>query len=521
VPKPTHAERSPKALSHPVWWTALALLLANDHVLKGAGVLPAALTGKLSDFAGMIVAPPLVALALLRVPATWRTRALVSTSLPGVVLCAIKLSPQAAHALEAGFGWIGLPWRIWLDASDLWALLALPFGYAMSLPSPQPDPSALEIGSRIAHGRRRELAHGLGIAIASLACIATGLGKKDSHSDRTDAPTIQNKSSHDVTVVLASTEGNGGCRIYRDDRIGLLNADAFTSAREIVIQPDDEAALVADTSTSSCGAASIALANGQQQLVFWRDLDKIEGFVPDDDDERRARRILLDGNSDHYTFAIGDDLKAFELGVDAPKPTCDASDVEYTLEFDELPVAQAFLQLGEQHKADDGCLEVEWFMAEGDTTPKTQRLCVPEWAFPFQENDTLAVTQSATSEGARVLRITHYDHSSIATQLEIWNDASTFEGGKIKSLEAIDCVGELAQCGAYLRPVQAALRGSSKLLHAGDDHTINTEKPDDGDPKSVRVALGNARDVSWTAPACTGGEARIGATSNALELRTY
>ena len=47
--------------AHPLWWTALALLVINDHVWKGAGVLPAALTGKLSDVAGLCVAPALLA----------------------------------------------------------------------------------------------------------------------------------------------------------------------------------------------------------------------------------------------------------------------------------------------------------------------------------------------------------------------------------------------------------------------------------------------------------------------------
>ena len=35
------------ALQHPLWWGALALLLVNDHLLKGAGLLPSFLTGKL------------------------------------------------------------------------------------------------------------------------------------------------------------------------------------------------------------------------------------------------------------------------------------------------------------------------------------------------------------------------------------------------------------------------------------------------------------------------------------------
>ena len=36
---------------------ALVVLLANDWLFKGHGILPNWLTGKLSDFAGLIVAP--------------------------------------------------------------------------------------------------------------------------------------------------------------------------------------------------------------------------------------------------------------------------------------------------------------------------------------------------------------------------------------------------------------------------------------------------------------------------------
>ena len=53
-----------RALRHPLWWMALVLLLANDHVPTGAGLLPAALTGKLSDVAGLVVAPALLATIL-------------------------------------------------------------------------------------------------------------------------------------------------------------------------------------------------------------------------------------------------------------------------------------------------------------------------------------------------------------------------------------------------------------------------------------------------------------------------
>jgi outer membrane protein assembly factor BamB len=44
-----------------LWWLALLVVLLNDHVLQGAGVLPGALTGKLSDVAGLVLVPALVA----------------------------------------------------------------------------------------------------------------------------------------------------------------------------------------------------------------------------------------------------------------------------------------------------------------------------------------------------------------------------------------------------------------------------------------------------------------------------
>jgi hypothetical protein len=62
-------------LTHPLWWVALSVLLVNDNLLKGRGLVPAWLTGKLSDFAFLIVAPVLLS-ALL--PVRLRGRRLVA-----------------------------------------------------------------------------------------------------------------------------------------------------------------------------------------------------------------------------------------------------------------------------------------------------------------------------------------------------------------------------------------------------------------------------------------------------------
>src|SRR5688572_15378792 len=80
------------------WWLALAVLALNDHVLKGSGLLPGVLTGKLSDFAGLIVAPLLLC-ALLGVR-TDRARALAFAAVIAPFV-AIKTSEPAALAAAA------------------------------------------------------------------------------------------------------------------------------------------------------------------------------------------------------------------------------------------------------------------------------------------------------------------------------------------------------------------------------------------------------------------------------------
>ena len=499
----------PRAFAHPLWWSALALLLANDHVLKGSGLLAGALTGKLSDFAGMVVAPPLLAL-VYTLP-----RGRVGRTLPalmtGAALSALKLWPAAAHGLELGARALGLGMRFCPDPTDLWALLALPLGHALCRPAAQPPRAA----------QRRELTQRLGIALGSLACMATGFSKSSSHAARSDAPAIENDSDRAISLVVSSTEGVGGCRIYRDDRVGLLTDDAFVAAREITLDPGKKADLVQDSSTAACGAARIALQDGQEELVFWRDLPEIEDFVPADDEQRMARTVLVSGKASDLSFQVGDDLQTFELGADPPDSTCAEDAQADSLEFSSLPIAQGFVELGEQRTTSDGCLEVDWFMAGGDTTPHTQTLCVPDWAFPFDEGDTLALTVSSAADGSRSLRVTRYDGSMAATQLQIWNDAGTFPGGRISELAAIDCVGSLSSCGAYVRPIEASVHGRSKKLHPGDDVTLTDAAPDEGQPQSTRVLLGSGQDVAWSAADCAQSEAHLGTTANALELREF
>jgi hypothetical protein len=114
-----------RELLHPLPIGAVALLVLNDQILKGSGVLPGWLTGKLSDVTGLFFFPILLFVALDLLSARrlarppWRALAVAAAAAATIVgFSAVKLSP-AANA------WVG---RLWgpmvLDPSDL---LALPF----------------------------------------------------------------------------------------------------------------------------------------------------------------------------------------------------------------------------------------------------------------------------------------------------------------------------------------------------------------------------------------------------------
>jgi hypothetical protein len=104
---------------HPVWWISLLILLANDRWLKRGGIIDPLVTGKLSDFAGMLVAPALLAL-LTRAR---RRRDFVACHLAVAALfAALKLSePAAAAFCRLGVAF-GLHYEVVADPTDLIAL---------------------------------------------------------------------------------------------------------------------------------------------------------------------------------------------------------------------------------------------------------------------------------------------------------------------------------------------------------------------------------------------------------------
>lgn len=150
--------RPVRALTHPLWVASVVLLLLNDHVWKGSGVLPSVVTGKLSDVVGLLVAPVLLA-ALLSLRS--RRGLAISHVLTGLVFAALQLSPALAALVADGSTAIGLPFVTTPDPTDLLALPALALSWVVFEPVTRIDRPLRPAVQRIAGG------------VGLVACVAT------------------------------------------------------------------------------------------------------------------------------------------------------------------------------------------------------------------------------------------------------------------------------------------------------------------------------------------------------------
>ncbi|HVE82664.1 MAG TPA: hypothetical protein VND93_07440 [Myxococcales bacterium] len=114
-------------LCHPVPLAAVLALVVNDHLLKGSGLVPGSVTGKLSDVAGLFFFPVLLAavgFALLRragagEPRHRRAISVGAVAATAAAFAALKLWPAFNALVERAWGANAL------DATDLLALPAV------------------------------------------------------------------------------------------------------------------------------------------------------------------------------------------------------------------------------------------------------------------------------------------------------------------------------------------------------------------------------------------------------------
>lgn len=284
-PRQTEARTAPPAATwvhQPVWWAALTVLVVNDHVLKGAGLLPGWLTGKLSDFAGLVVAP-VVAVSVLRA----RSTAIRATLFLCVAFSfvALKVSPAAAEWLERILRTIGLPSRIWVDPTDLVALAALLLSWRLVQAEPRTGP------------KRRELVERVAIVLAGAACMATTSGPSGYASLY-----VLNATRQPVVVAIHRADA-AACEALDSTAEEPLDASDFTFERCVEVGPFEAFALdppdagPGPDTDRSCDSVAITSERLSPVGVWWGDTTVVPIRSPYPDQDDRALHLQEVGNN--------------------------------------------------------------------------------------------------------------------------------------------------------------------------------------------------------------------------------
>jgi len=191
--------------AHPLTVGATAVLLLNDHVFKQAW--PGLVTGKLSDVAGLVVAPPVLGL-LLGLFLARRVAAAAAVLVTGAAFAVVKLTAAGAEAASAAWSVVNGPSFVLADPTDLVALPALGLSWwvwrRVSAAPPLPEGAAFRVRVVVV------------TPFALLAITATSAGWKH-------LPAVDSVKSEGTQVVIeaagriyGSTSGTGDWKFLED-----------------------------------------------------------------------------------------------------------------------------------------------------------------------------------------------------------------------------------------------------------------------------------------------------------------
>ncbi|XXY45488.1 hypothetical protein WME91_36345 [Sorangium sp. So ce269] len=455
--------RSYRSLLHPLWLGALALLVLNDHALKGSGLLPGWLTGKLSDFAGLLVAPAVLA-ALLRLSSR---RAFLGAHLAtGAVFSAIKLAPEAARAVEGLMALTPIPWRITVDPTDLIALPALLVSYRV-----------LGEAARRPALAPRPVAHRLALMAGSLACAATSRAPEPCDGiDGCEPPDPQELAS---LVIGNTTETEQLIRVRRlresvrvdcgvalADPTSALSRDLFANAETWLIQPGRALPL----GNAGCDAYLIDADGLPLTLLAWSAAEFPEQLlVTSTENPPPDRTITLQRAGARLELAEHPAVfPAPPLEAPPPAEACSASVDGSRLDWT-LPLAEAAV-LTSVTSSPDGCHALTLDRGE------TFFLCAPVEAIPFSDGDIVRVSPVAVDGGsypelpqdqqafARGIHIESETHSVLAVRGNVLARRSMVDrqapaGFSAALTPLAGCDAFQDACGSLVAPLEASLLG--------------------------------------------------------------
>jgi hypothetical protein len=281
----------------------LGTLLLNDHVFKRfveAGTLSAMVTGKLSDVAGLVVAPTLLAAIAQRVIASpWVPR--VAFICVVAFFCALKLSVSTAAAWSMLWGSIGVAQRTLADPSDLIALPVAYFAYRRMVARTE---AHVDWNAQLPFGS--SVIHRAAVVLGGIGCLATSFDWDQAPI----SPAVRNATVTTIGVGIQYYARALECDEPLED-----TAWSVTHVEEL--EPGEWVTLAASetdggTEDLPCGAAAIGAAGMRPIVVRW-DLRQVERLGSAESKERVANgTVYLEQFGSEVRPSLGQGVTAVE-----------------------------------------------------------------------------------------------------------------------------------------------------------------------------------------------------------------
>jgi hypothetical protein len=500
---------------------ALAVLLVNDHVLKGAGLLPGWLTGKLSDVAGLVVAPWLLARVLRAKTASARLAAFALGALPFV---AINASPAAARAFDAVwnavFGWSGLHAMTVCDPTDLVAVAVLPLTWRLVAQAGRHSggcsvPRGASRGSWLGW-RERAL-----VAVATLGCVATSPGPvPDMTPFWSGTVFVWNDTRGPLDLRVRWATATRACEALggRSDR--AFGREAFGAP--VTVRIDAGRTLPIDresvpTAVTLGPGFSLPPAGDCDAILLQADaMDDTVVFVQRIGSGGTRRAIPVRPGRDELVGAPEVvRLRATATGVQVEGPPDTSSATPFRVRtaplFDRLEPSSCaprgerlswsaldLVPSGASFRLDalrvlvDGCLALDLSSDSSESPSGVETLtvyaCVPRDAVPLVEGALVQITHGRNADGAG----THYFEvvdadtgAGFAAYAGI-SGARELGGGVTVRLQGLDCEGDRLTCGSFVLPVRLEV-----VRSGGGTPVVDTLAPGD------RIALPDGRELRF------------------------
>jgi hypothetical protein len=450
-----------RSLLHPLWLVSLVVLVVNDHLLKGAGLLPGWLTGKLSDVAGLVVAPAVLAVLL-----AVRTRrgALLAHLLTGLVFAAINVWPLAARGFEALMALTPFPWVIRVDPTDLLALPALLLSARVLVPA-MARPVRTSVAATWA-GRAAFL-------FGAVACMATAPPDEPGvqpdpliypqFSDMTGNIAVANDTAESVLLRVRALRESVlvDCAVAAADPESALSRALFAPAVAWTIQPG-QAISLNETGTwgvgasGACPAFLVDGANIPMQLVFFRTDDYPPVTLPGSTEGADAARTIFIRGTGELGLSGHPALYPPPPAVEAaPTSACEAAGEEAGVAWAQpVPVGERTLVAATT--SPDGCSGLD---LEGSGKPTRWYVCHPGVELPFAPGDVLVV--GSVGEGQLGYSLDGIDVRSETALLRLGRgpDVVNFGDGGLETAARKGCAGHHDACGTLVIPHVVTLSG--------------------------------------------------------------